>query len=165
MTNPTDLARDDAVVIVREFDAPVGRLWELWTVPDRFAAWYGPNGATIPVAEMDVRVGGGRRICMEMTTPNGAMQMWYVGEYREIDPPHRLVYTEAMADSDGNVLAPESMGMPAGFPVMTEITVVLEPSGTGTRMTMTHAGIPADSPGASGWQMAFDKLTTLTTAG
>ena len=54
----------DAVVIERSFDAPVELIWQMWTVPDHFKAWYGPSGVTIPFAEMDVRVGGRRRVCM-----------------------------------------------------------------------------------------------------
>ena len=56
----------------------------MWTEPEHFRSWYGPDGATIPVAKMDVRVGGTRLVCMEMQTPNGAMQMWFTGEYREV---------------------------------------------------------------------------------
>ena len=41
---------------------------------------------------------------------------------------------------------------------MTEIIVELADAGGKTRMVMTHAGIPADSPGAMGWNMALDKL-------
>ena len=40
---------------------------------------------------------------MEMETPSGPMQMFFVGEYREIDPKTRLVYTESVADADGNI--------------------------------------------------------------
>ena len=65
-------------------------------------SWYGPTGATIPVAKMDVRVGGARLICMEMQTPNGPMQMWFAGEYLEVVENERLVYTEAISDEDGN---------------------------------------------------------------
>ncbi|MFZ1754399.1 MAG: SRPBCC domain-containing protein [Caldilineaceae bacterium] len=70
----------------------------------------------------------------------------------------RLVYTESMADEAGNVLSPSAMGMPPGYPETTEVTVQLEEMGGRTKMVMTHAGIPADSPGAGGWNMAFDKL-------
>jgi hypothetical protein len=52
------------------------------------------------------------------------------------------------------------MGMPANQPTATEITVELDDLGTQTRMVMTHAGIPADSPGAMGCNMSFDKLAT-----
>ena len=50
----------DAVVIERSFDAPMDLIWEMWTDPDHFKAWYGPDGTTIPGAKMDVRVGGTR---------------------------------------------------------------------------------------------------------
>ena len=147
----------DAVVIERTFDAPPSLIWALWTRPEHFAAWYGPTGARIPVADMDVQVGGRRLICMEMDTPNGPMQMWLVGEYREISPTDRLVYTESMSNEAGDVVDPASMGM-EGHPAETEVIVELEDVGGRTRMVMTHAGVPADSPGAMGWNMALDKL-------
>jgi uncharacterized protein YndB with AHSA1/START domain len=148
----------DAVVIERSFDAPVALIWQMWTDPEHFKAWYGPDGATIPVAKMDVRVGGNRLVCMEMQSPGGAMQMWFTGEYREVVENARLVYTESMSDENGNVSSPADMGMPEGHPMTTEVSVELEDVGGRTKMVMTHAGIPADSPGAAGWAMAFDKL-------
>jgi uncharacterized protein YndB with AHSA1/START domain len=149
----------ESVRIERHFDAPIELIWQMWTDPAHFAAWYGPTGATIPVAEMDVRVGGTRRVCMEMNTPKGPMQMWFTGTYTEIDPPHRLVYTESMCDPDGNFIAPADMGMPDGHPDTTHIVVDLNTHNDGrTRMVMTHIGIPAGSPGEMGWAMAFDKL-------
>ncbi len=146
----------EAVVIERTFDASTGLIWKMWTDPEHFKKWYGPNGFSVPVAEMDLRVGGKRLICME--SPDGSMKMWTTGEYVEIIPNQRLVYTESMADEHGNVLPPSTMGMPDGHPATTEITVVLEDLGGRTKMVMTHAGIPAGSPGASGWNQAFDKL-------
>lgn len=155
----TDTNRSqDAVVIERIFDAPVDLIWQMWTDPDHFAAWYGPDGANIPVAKMDVRVGGARLVSMEVQTPNGAMQMWFTGEYREVVDNQRLVYTEAMSDEHGTVLSPADMGMPDGHPSTTEVHVELEAIDGGTKMVMTHHGIPAGSPGATGWTMAFAKL-------
>jgi len=154
----------DAVTIERSFDAPPDLIWQMWTDPEHFAAWYGPDGATIPIANMDVRVGGNRLISMQVQTPNGAMQMWFTGEYREVVDNKRLVYTESMSDENGNVLSPEEMGMPAGHPTTTEVCVELEDVGGRTRMVMTHIGIPAGSPGAAGWVMAFDKLAILVDA-
>jgi uncharacterized protein YndB with AHSA1/START domain len=151
-------ASEDAVVIERSFDAPVDLIWQMWTEPEHFKTWFGPTGAVIPEATMDVRVGGSRRVCMAMETPGGPMTMWFTGEYREVVTHQRLVYTESMADQDGNVLSPAEMGMPDGHPTTTEITVILEDVGGRTKMVMTHAGIPAESPGAVGWTMAFDKL-------
>jgi uncharacterized protein YndB with AHSA1/START domain len=151
-------APTDAVVLERSFDAPVELIWKMWTDPEHFKAWYGPDGANIPVAKMDVRVGGTRLVCMEMQSPNGPMQMWFTGEYREVVKNERLVYTESMADANGNVLEPSTMGMPDGHPTTSEITVEFHVVDGRTEMVMTHAGIPSDSPGATGWTMAFDKL-------
>lgn len=155
---------DNSVVIERTFDAPIDLLWQMWTDAEHFAAWYGPMGASIPVANMDVQVGGRRHLCMEMETPNGTMQMWFVGEYLEVDAPSRLVYTEAHSDADGNVVPPAAMGMPEGHPESTNVIVELEAVDGKTKMTMTHEGVPSDSPGAMGWNMAFDKLVDHVTA-
>ncbi len=160
-TSTGENAKD--VVIERVFDAPVELVWSLWTDPEHFKAWYGPTGAAIPVANMDVTVGGKRHVCMEMETPNGPMQMWFVGEFKELTVNQRLVYTDAMGDADGNMMSPESMGMPAGHPMETEVIVDFEDLGGKTKMTMTHVGVPADSPGAGGWTMAIDKLAAYIT--
>jgi len=159
MTKTTDSSdATNSVVIERIIDAPASLVWQMWTDPEHFAAWYGPMGARIPVANMDVSVGGPRHVCMEMDTPNGLMQMWFVGEYLEIVPNRRLVYTESMSDVDGNVVAPGDMSMPADHPTTTEIIVELDDLGGSAKMVMTHVGVPADSPGAMGWNMALDKL-------
>ncbi|MEO0565076.1 MAG: SRPBCC domain-containing protein, partial [Chloroflexota bacterium] len=91
----------DALVIERVLDAPVDMIWKLWTEPEHFKQWYGPNGMQVPVAEMDLRVGGVRRVCMEMQTPDGTMQMWTLGAFTEIVINERLVYTEQYTDPEG----------------------------------------------------------------
>jgi uncharacterized protein YndB with AHSA1/START domain len=149
---------DHSVVIERHFDAPVELVWKMWTDADHFKAWYGPTGATIPTATIDVRVGGSRRICMEMTTPDGPRQMWFGGEHRAVIANELLVYTESMTDEHGNIASPAETGMPVDHPTTTEVRVQLEAVDGGTKMVMTHIGVPADSPGAAGWTMAFDKL-------
>ncbi len=156
----TDDNDGQSLVIERTFDAPTDLIWQLWTEPEHFAAWYGPAGATIPVAEMDVRVGGSRLLCMEMSAPNGTMKMWFTGEYLEVIENRRLVYTDSLSDENGNVMSPEQMGMPDGHPTTTEVRVELEQVDSGTTMVLTHIGVPAESPGAAGWAMALDKLAS-----
>ena len=148
----------NAVVIERRIAATPDLVWQMWTQPEHFAAWYGPAGASITVAEMDLRVGGRRHIRMEMDTPNGPMQMWFVGEHLELDRPSRLVYTESISNEAGDILDPADMGMPADHPSVTRISVDIAGHDGGTTLVLTHAGIPADSPGAMGWNMALDKL-------
>jgi uncharacterized protein YndB with AHSA1/START domain len=156
-----DTMTNDAVVIERTFNAPVAFVWRLWTEAEEFKKWYGPQGVTLPVAKMDVRVGGKRLICMEMRMPDRTMKMWFIGEYREVVPNARLVYTDSMADENGNVLSPSAMGMPEGHPATTEVTVQLEDLGGRTKMVMTHAGVPADSGGGGGWEQAFAKMVEI----
>ena len=148
----------DAIVIERTFNAPVNLIWQLWTQPAHFQNWYGPQSASVPVAEMDVRVGGKRLICMEMQRTDGSMKMWTTGEYIEVIPNERLVYSESMADENGNVMSASDMGMSEGFPMTTEVIVVLEDLGGRTKMTMTHAGMPANQGASSGWEQAFAKM-------
>ena len=159
-----DTGSQDSVVIERTLDAPADLIWQMWTEPEHFKAWYGPDGASIPEAKMDVRVGGTRLVGMTMETPNGTMQMWFTGEYREVVERRRLVYTESMCDENANILSPADMGMPEGHPTTTEIIVELEDMGGRTKMTVTHVGVPAGSPGAAGWTMAFDKLALYVEA-
>jgi uncharacterized protein YndB with AHSA1/START domain len=154
----TDNGSATSVVIERNFDAPVELIWQMWTVPEHFAAWYGPDGATIPVANFDVRVGGARLLRMDVTTPNGPMRMWLTGQYLEVVENERLVFTESMSDEHGNVLSPAEIGMPEGHPTTTEVRVQLEDVGGRTKMVLTHVGIAEGSPGAAGWTMALDKL-------
>lgn len=70
--------------IERILEAPVAVVWQLRTDPEHFKAWCGPEGVTMPSVTMEVRVGGSRHVCMEIRTPNGPMQMWFAGEYREV---------------------------------------------------------------------------------
>ena len=148
------------VVIERSFNAPIELIWKMWSDPEHFKAWYGPQGATIPVAEFDVRVGGRRFVGMEMSTPNGTMRMWFTGEHLAVNEPNQLAYSEAMSDENGNVQSPSSMGMPEDHPTTTEVRIDLGVTEDLTTMVLTHVGIPAGSPGEMGWNMAFDKLAT-----
>ena len=146
------------VRIERQFDAPIETVWRMWTDPGLFASWYGPNGASVEVRDMDAVVGGTRHFSMSMQMPDRTMTMWFVGEYLTVEQPMRLVYTESMSNEQGDVLSPQSMGMPDGHPETTEIIVELNDSDGSTQMTMTHVGVPAGSGGAGGWQQAVEKL-------
>ncbi len=156
MSNGTT-TKEDAVVIERTFTTNVDLIWQMWTDPHHFKNWYGPKGFTVPVAEMELRVGGKRLICM--VSLDGKMKMWTVSEYKEIVPNERLVYTESPSDEKGNMVSPSAMGMPEGYPAVTEVIVSLEDLGGRTKMVMNHVGVPAASGASGGWEQAFDKLT------
>ncbi len=137
-----------AVRMTRTLDAARPSVWRMWTDPVEFASWYGPADATVEVQEMDLRPGGRRAVVMSVLTPRGPMQMTFVGEFREVDEPRRLVYTEA---TDGH---PE-----------TQVELDLHDEDGRTRIELIHHGIPAGSPGEAGWAAAFDHLAARVTSG
>lgn len=146
------------VRVERVLEAPIDTVWRMWTDPDLFRTWYGPKGFSVPVAEMDLNVGGVRRVCMEMQAPDRSMTMWFTGVFKELAAPNRLRYTESMCDPDGNILSPAAMGMPPGTPDITEVIVDLAERDGNTVMIMTHVGVPTGSAGEGGWTQAFEKL-------
>ncbi len=149
------------VRIEREIDASIDLVWQMWTDPALFKQWYGPNGMSVPTAEMDVTVGGARKVCMAMQSPERSMEMWFTGVYKEVSAPGRLVYTESMCDAAGTIISPQSMGMPDTFPDITEVIVELSEVDGKTRMVMVHVGVAEGTAGAGGWNQAFDKLAAF----
>jgi uncharacterized protein YndB with AHSA1/START domain len=85
----------------RVIDAPREVVFEAWTDPKHMAQWWGPNGFTNPICEMDVRPGGAIRIVMR--APDG-VDCPMTGVFREIVAPGRLVFTGAAEDNQGNPL-------------------------------------------------------------
>ncbi len=85
------LPSENEILITREFDAPVGLVFEAWTTPDLVKRWWAGGRGEVTDAQIDLRVGGGWRWVM---TANGGFEVAFSGEYMEIDPPHRLVRTE-----------------------------------------------------------------------
>ena len=66
-----------------------GEVFRAWTEANLFREWFAPPGVSTTSAELDVRVGGRWRVAM--TT--GARRWHGFGEYVEVDPPSRLVFT------------------------------------------------------------------------
>ncbi|MEQ1492802.1 MAG: SRPBCC domain-containing protein [Terricaulis sp.] len=80
---------DDELLITRDFDAPASLLFTLWSDPVHFRNWMGPEGFDCPEAEIDFRVGGRYRgVIRHKDDLSG-----FSGEYREIEPNTRLVFT------------------------------------------------------------------------
>ena len=87
------MAEPTGITITRVFDAPRERVWKEWTEPDRFAAWFGGSESEVPpsTVSMDVRPGGSWRATMYAEP--GRREIQWNGEYREVVPPERLVFT------------------------------------------------------------------------
>src|SRR6266403_1138213 len=81
---------EKTLVIKRTFDAPRDLLWKVWSDPVQAKNWWGPEGFTAPVVELDLRPGG-KWLAM-MRAPDGK-ELWQHGVYREIVPPEKINFT------------------------------------------------------------------------
>ncbi len=83
---------DHEIVMTRLFRAPRQLVFDAMSKPEHIKRWWGNLGPgyTVPVCEVDLRVGGKWRFVN--AAPNG--EVCFYGEYREIQPPGRLVFTE-----------------------------------------------------------------------
>lgn len=84
---------DREIRMTRLFDAPRALVFEAMTKPEHIRHWWGNlgEGYSVPVCEVDLRVGGKWRFVNR--TPSGETAAFY-GEYREVAPPDRVVFTE-----------------------------------------------------------------------
>jgi uncharacterized protein YndB with AHSA1/START domain len=96
MKNPTTVERtsERELIVTRTFDGPARLVFEAWTKPELFRQWWLPKSMDMSLrsCEMDVRVGGTYRLEFE---PDG---MAFLGTYKEVTPPSRLVWTNEEGD-------------------------------------------------------------------
>src|SRR5262249_48557597 len=78
------------MLISRVVLAPRELVWKAWTDPAQLSKWWGPRGFSCQRCELDLRVGGKLRI--DMQHPDGTVRPM-VGQFLEIVPPERLVFT------------------------------------------------------------------------
>lgn len=143
--------RAHCVTITRLIDATPERVFAAWTTPEMMRQWNTSSALPNRLVEVDLRVGG--RYRMEMLSPRGN-HMTVSGEYREIDPPHHLVYTWFWETNPalGTML----------------ITVDFHRRGERTEIVLVHSGLTSDESAAmhrAGWQAALPKLDALCVQG
>ncbi len=84
---------DREIVMTRDFDAPRDLVFEALTKPELVKRWLlGPDGWSMPVCEIDLKVGGTFRYVWRRDADGSKMGM--SGVYREIVTPERIVSTE-----------------------------------------------------------------------
>ena len=81
---------DDRILITREFDAPKHLVYRVWTTPELVKRWWSGHRGTSTEVVMDLRPGGRWRYVLK--TNDGA-EVGFHGEYREVVPDERIVYT------------------------------------------------------------------------
>ena len=79
--------------LVREFNAPVELVWEVWTTPAHLKNWYVPKPVELTQCEIDLKVGG--QFFTNMKLPDG-MEMPGASVYLDVVPNERLVFTDCL---------------------------------------------------------------------
>jgi uncharacterized protein YndB with AHSA1/START domain len=121
------------------------------------AKWWGPNGFTTPVCELDARPGGKLRIHMQ--GPDGTIYP-STGVFQEVFRPERLVFSMDVLGDKGEIL----------FQVVTTVTFVA--MGMKTTITVEAKAINVKAEAApmvagmnEGWSQSLDRLTEYVAKG
>ncbi len=151
-------------VINRSFNAPVEKMFEMWTNPDHLAKWLATTGSTMEFIKRDIRPGGST---FSHFVGNG-IEMYARAHYLEIEKPHRIVYTQEFCDKDEKIsrhpLAPtwpermltEVTLSPEGAE-QTRVTIKWECHGD-TKPEELATFVKARGGMTQGWTGSFDKL-------
>lgn len=137
--------KDDELIITRTFAAPQALVFEVWSKREHMMQWLGPTGFTCTSLEMDFRPGGTWRACI-VSDAHG--ESWMGGEYREIEPNRRIVYSFAWEDGR------DQPGVP------TLVTVTFEEKDGKTVQTFHQAPFlhkDGRDSHIGGWNQSFDK--------
>jgi len=93
------LPSDTTVMVRRSFHAPRSLVWRAHTEPALVRRWMlGPPGWTMPVCDMDVRIGGAYR--WRWRSEEDGKEFGFHGEFREVAAPARIVQTEFFDPGD-----------------------------------------------------------------
>ena len=108
------------------FKASRDRVFRAWTEPQVLKKWWGPVGASTPVVEIDLRVGGQYRFGMQFP----GQDIFYVsGIYLEVQPPEKLVFTWRWEQPD----------MDFGD---SQVTIEFQQQGNATQVILSHGNFP-----------------------
>lgn len=108
------------------FHVPRETIWQAWTQQEHLMKWFGPKGASMRHATVDLRVGGQFHYCM--SHPNG-MELWGRWVFQTISPPDKLEFISSFSNERGEIT-------PAPFPGLDDF-----PPQTWTTVTfLEHAG-------------------------
>jgi uncharacterized protein YndB with AHSA1/START domain len=97
----TDVEKDPAALTMRitcEFEAPIERIWQVWSDPRQLERWWGPP--TYPATVVTHEFNAGGRVAYYMTGPEGdAHHGWW--RIVAVDPPNSLEFVDGFADENG----------------------------------------------------------------
>ena len=142
---------DRQIVVTRSFDAPRDLVFLCYSKPELLRRWYGMPDWTMPVCEIDFRVGGKWRFVQR--SPDG-FEMASQGLYTGITAPRQIDQTEIYDDN-------WTGGETTNVVTFTEERGVTTATTTVTYPTAEFRAAAAASPMASGMEISFGRLDDL----
>lgn len=152
MSLPSDLE----IVVTRDFPAPRQLVFDAFTKPELVRRWLlGPPGWTMPVCEIDLRVGGEYRYVWRKA---GVPDMGMGGVFREVTAPERLVATERFNEASYAGEAVDTTVFTEEGP-WTRVTITIRYASKEARDTASRSGME------TGMAAGYDRLEDLFAAG
>lgn len=131
-------------------------VFKVWTDPEHFGKWWGPQGYSLEVITMDVRPGGMFLGCQK--SPDGNQAMWGKFVYQEVIVPEKLVFIQSFSDEEGNTIrAPFN----ANWPLEIMNIITLEENDGKTTLTMQGGPVNATPEELA----AFDEMAPMVKQG
>lgn len=150
------------LVFTRQFDASVNQIWKTWSESEYVKQWWGPNGFTAPVADMDFRVGGTSFVCMHSPDWGTLCNTW---TYTKIVPMERIEFTLRWADEEGNIVSPAEAGVQPDLPDKVPHEITIKDLGNGqTELTVSEFGYATDEMvqmSKAGLEQTLDKMAAI----
>jgi uncharacterized protein YndB with AHSA1/START domain len=131
-----DTAKDQALRTIgttRTFKAPIALVWRMWTEPEHLVAWWGPDGFSVTMHEMDVRAGGNWEFIMH--GPDGR-DFPNKSHYVEVIPHQRLVYRHEQPAFTATVLF-----TPSGNETIIEMNMLFDARETRDIVAKTYGAV------------------------
>ena len=161
MTEST-IKQVDRMVVTRVFDAPRELVWKAWTDPQYVMQWWGPQGFTAPVCQMDFRVGGKSLYCMK--APDG-QELWTAVEYHEIVSHEKIVSSMYFSNAEGGKVDPAQLGIEHEAIEGAYDVTLFEDLGNGQTKLTYIGNEPMESAKNSGqlegWNQILDKVAAV----
>lgn len=153
--------KTDEVFIKETFNASIERVFEAWTNPEKLMKWYAPEGCTFHFKKIEIKKGGKYHSCI--SNPQYG-DCWCIGEYKEVVPHSKIVFTMINADVNGNPINPTEIGMDPNWPGKTLVTITLteENGKTKLQLRQTVSQELAIKTGAyPSWLQMLDNMQAL----
>ena len=159
-------AKTRDLVVTRVYDAPVEQVWNAWSEPEQVMQWWGPEGFTSPVAEMDFREGETSLVCMR--SPDG-QDFYNTWTYQKIAPMQRIEFIMNFADEAGKRVDPVTLGLPPDLQQDVRHLITFRAVGQDkTEMTVTEFGYTSDQVleiSKMGLEQCLDKMGAIFSGG